>query len=80
MTDTLDTMSLISDTPSVATFPETLKELRARRRMTQAALAEKADVSRGYLIRLEQGQQDPTLSMLRRLAKALKVPVTRLVR
>jgi transcriptional regulator with XRE-family HTH domain len=48
--------------------------------MTQADLAEKAELSRGYLIRLEQGQQDPTLNVLRRLAKALKVPVTHLVR
>ena len=80
MTDTLDTTSLIGDSPSVAAFPETLKTLRTRRRMTQVDLAEKAEVSRGYLIRLEQGQQDPTLSVLRRLATALKVPVTRLVR
>jgi transcriptional regulator with XRE-family HTH domain len=59
---------------------KTLKALRARRGLTQADLADKADLSRGYLIRLEQGKQDPTLGVLRRLAKALKVPLTRLVR
>lgn len=66
--------------PYVDKLANTLKTLRARRRVTQADLANKADLSRGYLIRLEQGKQDPTLGVLRRLAKALKVPLTRLVR
>ena len=59
---------------------ETLKTLRVRRGLTQVELADKAGLSRGYLVRLEQGKQDPTLGVLRRLAKALKVPLTRLVR
>ena len=59
---------------------ETLKTLRARRKLTQVDLARQAGISRGYLLRLEQGKQDPTLGVLRRLAKALKVPLTRLVR
>ena len=59
---------------------ETIKKLRARRGLTQAELAQKAALSRGYLIRLEQGKQDPTLGVLRRLAAALNVPITRLVR
>ena len=57
-----------------------LKACRARRHLTQAALAAKAKISRGYLARLELGRQDPTLSVLRRLAKALNVSVARLVR
>lgn len=47
--------------------------------MSQAALATRAKISRGYLIRLEAGRQDPTLGMLERLAKALGVPVTELL-
>jgi transcriptional regulator with XRE-family HTH domain len=43
--------------------------------MTQDALATAAGVSRGYLSRLEMGRHDPPLSLLRRLAKALKVTV-----
>jgi transcriptional regulator with XRE-family HTH domain len=61
-------------------FPETLKALRNRAGYTQAELADKAGISRGYLARLEIGRQDPTLSVLRGLAKALNVPVARLVR
>jgi XRE family transcriptional regulator, regulator of sulfur utilization len=56
-----------------------LKTLREARHMTQAALAKDARLSRGYLVRLEAGQQDPTLGTLERLAKALGVPVTELL-
>jgi transcriptional regulator with XRE-family HTH domain len=56
-----------------------LKKLREAREMSQVALAMKAKISRGYLIRLEAGRQDPTLGMLERLAKALGVPVTELL-
>jgi transcriptional regulator with XRE-family HTH domain len=56
-----------------------LKKLREAREMSQAALATRAKISRGYLIRLEAGRQDPTLGMLERLAKALGVPVTELL-
>ena len=56
-----------------------LKKLREAREMSQAALATRAKISRGYLIRLEAGRQDPTLGMLERLAKALGVPVKELL-
>lgn len=56
-----------------------LRTLREQRGVTQTALAAKARISRGYLIRLEASQQDPTLGVLQRLAKALGVPVTELL-
>lgn len=60
-------------------FVMQLKNLRADRGLTQEALAEKAGISRTYLARLELGQQDPTLTTLKNLAKALKVKVGELV-
>ena len=54
----------------------TAVRLRARRAelgMSQAELAKRAGISRGYLIRVEAARQDPTLGMLEKLAKALKV-------
>ena len=57
-----------------------LKQLRAARGLTQAALAYKTKLSLGYVARLEQGRHDPPLSTLEKLAKALKVPVAELVR
>jgi transcriptional regulator with XRE-family HTH domain len=56
-----------------------LKELRERRGMTQADLAAKAGLSRTFLARLETARQDPTLTTLEKLAKALRVKVGRLL-
>lgn len=56
-----------------------LRQIRARRGMTQETLAKKAGVSRAYLSRLEMGRHDPPLSRLRKLANALGVPVTELL-
>jgi transcriptional regulator with XRE-family HTH domain len=56
-----------------------LKAIRERRGLTQEQLAEKSGVSRTYLARLETGRQDPTLSTLEKLAKALGVKVRRLL-
>jgi transcriptional regulator with XRE-family HTH domain len=47
--------------------------------MSQDALAKRAGISRGYLLRLEAGRQDPTLGILTKLAKALKVKVGELL-
>ena len=58
---------------------EKLKALRERRGLTQEQLSEKSGVSRSYLARLETGRQDPTLSTLEKLAKALGVKVGRLL-
>ena len=57
-----------------------LKRLRAARGLSQEALARKAHVSRGYLARIELGRHDPTLSVLRRLVKGLRVSVGELVK
>jgi len=61
-------------------FAVKLRMIRERAAMTQEQLANAVGVSRGYLSRLEMGRHDPPLSLLRRLAKALKVDVTELVR
>jgi transcriptional regulator with XRE-family HTH domain len=57
-----------------------IKALRARRKLTQAELAERAGISHGYLARLETGRQDPTITTLEKLAKALKVPIGKLLK
>jgi transcriptional regulator with XRE-family HTH domain len=61
-------------------FAMRLRQTRERRGMTQDALAKKAGVSRAYLSRLEMGRHDPPLSRLRKLAKALKVPIEKLLK
>ena len=57
-----------------------ITELRTKRSWTKRELAERAGISYGYLWRLEAARQDPTLTVLEKLAKALKVPVGKLLR
>jgi XRE family transcriptional regulator of biofilm formation len=50
--------------------------LREAKGMTQRDLARKAKVTPGYIAQLEVGlRKNPSLDVLRRLAKALGVPV-----
>ena len=57
----------------------TLTQLRAAKGLSQAGLARKAKLTREHVNRLEAGRHGPTLAVLQRLAKALGVPVTKLL-
>jgi transcriptional regulator with XRE-family HTH domain len=52
-----------------------LQEARKRRHLTQAALAAKIGVHKITISRLERGDRQPSMDMLQRLAKALKVHI-----
>ncbi len=56
-----------------------LKQIREQKGLTQRALAAKAKMSVTYLCNVENGKADPSLSTLKRLAKALKIRVVDLV-
>ena len=57
-----------------------LRAIRQRKRLTLQALAKKAGrMSYTFLSNVETGKADPSLSTLRRLAKALDVSVSDLV-
>ena len=56
-----------------------LKQLRTQREMTQVTLAKKVRVTQAYIALLEKGRENPTLDVLEKLAKALKVTVAKLV-
>ena len=60
-------------------FAARLRTIRAKRGLSQNALAKRAGISRVYLNNLEAQKQDPRLSVVARLAKALKVKVGDLV-
>ena len=59
----------------------TLKRLREAKGLSQEALAKKCrpQTTREYVNRLEAGKYDPTVGMLKRLAKALGVPPAELL-
>jgi transcriptional regulator with XRE-family HTH domain len=56
-----------------------IRELRAARGWRQEDLAAQAHLTRGYIARLETARHDPTLTTLLKLARALKVPVAKLL-
>ncbi len=66
--------------PAMAWQPETLKRIRARRKLTQAALAAKAGTTQVTIARLETGVRRPSVDMLVRLATALRVDVRELLK
>ena len=57
-----------------------ITELRMKKSMSKRELAAAARISYGYLWRLEAARQDPTLTVLEKIAKALKVPIGRLLK
>ena len=57
-----------------------LKKLRTTKGLSRYALAKRAQISAAYVTKLEAGRSDPTVGMLIRLAKALGVDVTALLR
>jgi DNA-binding XRE family transcriptional regulator len=65
--DVLDALTAREQSP--------IKILRKYRGLTQAELAEKADISRPYLTEIETGKKDGSIRAMRGLAEALGVPV-----
>ena len=57
-----------------------VKRIRKARGMTQEALAAQVDIHRVYLAQLEGATRAPSLALLDRLAKALKVRVEEVVK
>lgn len=57
-----------------------LKRLRERKGLSQLALAKRARVAQAYISEMEAGRKkNPGIETLRRLAKALGVPVRELL-
>lgn len=57
---------------------ETIREKRKRAGLTIERLAEKANLHPNYLGRVERGEEHVSVSALIRIAKALRIPVSRL--
>jgi transcriptional regulator with XRE-family HTH domain len=56
-----------------------IRTLREERGLSQGELAKQARITREYVNKLEAGRYDPTVGVLQRLAKALKVKVAELL-
>lgn len=60
------------DEALIAAFASELKARRGAMKMSQEDLADRANVNRTYIAKLELRQNQPTLSVLNRLAVALE--------
>jgi transcriptional regulator with XRE-family HTH domain len=60
-------------------FAKRAKRLRLQIGLTQEKVAKKTGLTREYIARLEQGIHDPSLSVLVKLTKVLKVKIEKLI-
>jgi len=65
--------------PPLRRMAKRIARFRSERGWSQEQLAARARVHRVYIARLELGQQDPRVSVLLKIARALKVKVSDLV-
>jgi transcriptional regulator with XRE-family HTH domain len=61
-------------------FGKVLKALRQERRISQEKLAEYTDLDRTYISLLERSLRQPTLPTIFKIASALKITASELVR
>ena len=65
---------------SLKRLSRVIQTLRAAKAMSQRELAARVKVTPGYIAQLEMGvRRNPSLDVLKRLARALGVPVTELL-
>jgi transcriptional regulator with XRE-family HTH domain len=59
---------------------ENLKKVRAKKKLSQGALARLLKVDKGYISNIENGKKNPTLATIQRLADALGVSADELIK
>jgi len=69
----------LEEVKAFVTAPTPLAFWRAKRGLTQAALAKAAGTTQPHVADLESGKHGGSLEIMARIAKALKIPVDRLV-
>jgi len=65
--------------PECLHFGNRLRDLRKQKGFSQEGFADHAEVHRTYLGGLERGERNPTLTVMVKLARALSVPLSKLV-
>jgi transcriptional regulator with XRE-family HTH domain len=62
-----------------AILGKNVRRLRQQRRLTQEALAFEAEIDLTYVGGIERGKRNPSLLVMARIAKALSVPLSKLL-
>ena len=57
-----------------------MKRIRAKKKMSQGDIARALEVDRGYISNIENGKTNPTLATIAKLARALGVPIDKLIK
>ena len=60
-------------------FGQKLKEIRAKKKMSQGDIARALSVDRSYISGIERGVRNPSLKNIERLARALNVELSELL-
>jgi len=69
---------MLKKRPECVQFGKTVRDLRIKRRFSQEAFADEADVDRSYMGAIERGEFSPTISMVYRIARALRIAPSKL--
>jgi len=59
---------------------ENLRKIRTKKKMTQGDLATALSVDRAYICNIENGRMNPTLSTLEKIANALRISSSELLK
>jgi transcriptional regulator with XRE-family HTH domain len=65
--------------PNCVAFGRAVRRFRVALGISQESLADLANIHRTYIGGIERGERNPTLTMIHRLAEALKVQPHRLI-
>ncbi|ADB50442.1 helix-turn-helix transcriptional regulator [Conexibacter woesei] len=65
--------------PEYVTLGGAVREVRARRSLTQEGLGRESALHRNYVGAIERGEINPTFRILRKLATGLHLPLSELV-
>lgn len=60
----------------MANFGKKVKEAREKLNLTQADVAEKADMTVNYFAMIERGEVNPSYEKIKSIAKVLKMKIT----
>jgi XRE family aerobic/anaerobic benzoate catabolism transcriptional regulator len=75
----LDAADTPQDDPFLKQLGERVRIMRSRRAISRKTLANHSEVSERYLAQLEAGEANLSITLLRRIARAMGVPVSELV-
>lgn len=70
----------MKEQPAFKIFDKVLQDFRHEKGISQETLADKADLDRTFISRLERGLTQPSLTSLLALSKALDVPAHSIIK